>query len=160
MKTREKILTYAALALTITLTSCSKEVTEDPFFGGSEPKVTQSSEAYEGTQISVNGEVYTFDIEYKFPTTQLVLKFPSLIKEEMGSREVRAYLISTTNGIERLYQVPGFGVNGDHAMNKLDRKTETVIEFVGLDGNPSYSVPFGYYQKAKIIVVDRNAPYQ
>lgn len=151
MKTTEKILAFGALALCIVLTSCSKEVIDVPFPKGPEPQLTSELDGV--TEISANGEVYTFDIKYRFPTTQLVLKFPSLIKEKMGSGEVRAYLISTTNGKERLYQVPGFGANGDHAMNKLDKKTETVIEFVELNGNSSFSVPFGYYQKAKIIVV-------
>ena len=158
MKTTEKILAYGALALSIVLTSCSKEVIDIPFPKGPGPQV--SSELDEGTQINVNGEVYIFDIKHKFPTTQLVLNFPSLTREQMESSEVRAYLISTTNGKERLYGVPGFGANGDHAMNKLDKNTETVIDFVGLDGNRSFPVPFGYYQKAKIIIVDRTPKYQ
>lgn len=158
MKTIEKILTYGALALSIVFTSCSKEENDIPFPNGQEPQV--SSEVDDGTQISVYGEVYTFDIKHKFPTTQLVLKFPAMTKEEMGSKELRVYLIGTTNGKEHLYQVPGFGANGDHAIHKLDKNTETVIDFVGLNGNHSISVPFGYYQKAKIILVDRTPPYQ
>lgn len=158
MKTTEKILAYGALALSIVLTSCSKEVIDIPF--SKEPGSQVSSEVDEGTQINVYGEVYTFDVKHEFPTTQLVLKFPALTKEEMGSKELRAYLISTIDGKEHLYQVPGFGANGDHAMQKSDKNSETVIDFVGLDGNRSISVPFGYYQKAKIILVDRAPQYQ
>jgi hypothetical protein len=144
MKKSAKLALYGVLALTMAFTSCNKEEFEEPAYIAQEPPLPK---------IPVNEESYNFYIEDKFPTMQLRLKYPPELKDHLETKVLQVYLISTINGVEHQYLVPGIGARSDHHIYKRDEGTEIVIEFSDLDRYP-YRVPFGYYQKAKIRVHD------
>lgn len=154
MKTKVKFLALGALALSMVLNSCSKESIEPPFQGVQQLQVHNETRSHENAAPENSG-IYDFQIEDKFPTDQLVLNFPPLTEEEMKTKVVKVYLIGTTEGKEQLYQVPGIGAHGDHQLYKIDTNGATVVEFSDSNRNP-ISLAFGYYKKAKIMVVNRN----